>query len=514
MLFAYTENKGSGNNSAIGRQVAWSVTALLWITILVVYRSQVALVVEAWGNLPSHAHGYVVLLVVAYLVWTKRAALAVEPQAPSKAGIMALVLSGAAAFAGEMVSAGVVVQFSVVFMLLSTVWAVMGDRCFRVLFGPLCFLFFAIPFGYDILPTLMDWTANATVIALRASGVPVLQQDRNFVIPSGSWSVVEACAGIRYLLTSFFVGSIFAYITYTKWRKRVIFILFMLLLSLLANWLRAYLIVMAAHLSNNQWGFGLSHLAFGWFIFAFVVMVSFAIGVRWRDPEKHIEKTSAGTAAPARITGGVALLTMALVLGWSQGANYLLSLPPRPVPTLDLSNSLNGLEKVRPTLAVITPYFLGASAIHDATYRFGDNEIGLTVAYYRNQRQGAKLVSVNNVIEPTHTWIWHKSGRMASTGDGIPELRVEYFSKAKAHAVVATVYWIGGRTTSSAMMSKFYQALNLLTGKGDDGAMVVISTTNLGNSEASKALIETFVRDRLPGLLRNLDVIQAGSKQL
>ncbi len=514
MLLASTENTGGGNNSAIGRRLAWSVTVLVWITILVVYRSQVALVVEAWGNLPSHAHGYVVILVVAYLVWNKRNALAGVPLVPSTVGILALVLSGAAAFAGEMVSAGVVVQFAIVFMLLSTVWAVMGGCCFRILFGPLCFLFFAIPFGKDILPTLMDWTADVTVIALRASGVPVLQQDRFFVIPSGSWSVVEACSGIRYLLTSFFVGSIFAYITYTRWYKRLIFVLFMLFLSLLANWLRAYVIVMAAHLSSNQWGLGMSHLAFGWIIFAFAVVVSFAIGARWHDPEIHIEKTPAGAAAPASITASVALLTMALVLGWSQGAHYLLNLPPRPVPTLDLSSSLQGLEKVSPTLAMVAPHLAGASAIHDATYRFEGGEIALTVAYYRNQRQGAKLVSVTNLIEPTHTWTWHRSGRMASMGDGIPEMRVEYYSRAQANAVVATVYWIGGRTTTSDVVSKIYQAINLLMGKGDDGAMVVISATSLGNSVASKALVEAFIRDRLPGVLKNLDVIQAGSNQL
>ena len=36
--------------------------------------------------------------------------------------------------------------------------------------------------------------------------MPVFQEGRNFVIPSGRWSVVEACGGIRYLLTSVFIG--------------------------------------------------------------------------------------------------------------------------------------------------------------------------------------------------------------------------------------------------------------------------------------------------------------------
>jgi hypothetical protein len=32
-------------------------------------------------------------------------------------------------------------------------------------------------------------------------------------------------------------------------------------MPLIANWVRAYVIVMVAHLTDNEWGMGLSHLA-------------------------------------------------------------------------------------------------------------------------------------------------------------------------------------------------------------------------------------------------------------
>ena len=38
---------------------------------------------------------------------------------------------------------------------------------------PLGFLFFAVPFGDFLLPVLMQWTADFTVLALRATGIPV-----------------------------------------------------------------------------------------------------------------------------------------------------------------------------------------------------------------------------------------------------------------------------------------------------------------------------------------------------
>ncbi len=508
MQVTENENKVAEDRLVTSRRFVWSATALVWIAILGIFRSQVALIVEAWSTLPSHAHGFVVLLVVAYLVWGKRKAMAVIPLTPSKAGIVALVVFGAVGFAGEMVSAAVVAQFAVVFMLHAAVWAVMGGRAFRILFGPLCFLLFAIPFGYDILPTLMDWTANATVFGLRASGVPVLQENRFFIIPSGSWSVVEACSGIRYLLTSLFVGSIYAYLTYTRWQKRLVFLIWMLVLPILANWLRAYTIVMVAHHTNNQWGLGMSHLALGWVIFAVTMIGSFAVGLRWQDPEIRPEKNLLGTVVPVGFTAVATLLSVLIVLGWNQLANSIRNQPPRPVPVLDLSNALNGLDKVQPTAPRVVPQFVGAAVTYEAAYHYDDGEVALTIAYYRNQQQGSELINIHNLIEPTHSWVWRSSQHWASLAKGIPDLRVETYARSEAQAVVATVYWVGGWTTTSEVVSKIYQAVNLVTGHGDDGAMIVITASDRSSEEVSAARVKAFVLERLPRILKNLDAVQ------
>jgi exosortase len=117
---------------------------------------------------------------------------------------------------------------------------------------PLLFLFFAVPVGDFLLPRLMEWTADFTVQALRLTGIPVFREGQNFVIPSGNWSVVEACSGIRYLIASLTVRTLYAYLTYTSLKRRLTFILVSLLVPILANWFRAYMIVMLGHLSGNK----------------------------------------------------------------------------------------------------------------------------------------------------------------------------------------------------------------------------------------------------------------------
>ena len=274
---------GRGNGAALLLPIL--IVLLVWGAILFSFREQVALVLEAWETLPSHAHGYVVLVVVAYLLWTKWGDLSGVACKPSWKGFVLLVLAGFIAALGDTVAVAAVVQFSIVLMMISAVWALMGGEAFRAVRGPLAFLLFAVPFGHEVLPELMNWTADATVLALRASGVPVFQEGRNFVIPSGRWSVVEACGGIRYLLTSVFIGAVFAYLTYTRTYKRVLFMVWSVVMPLIANWIRAYVIVMVAHLTENEWGMGMSHLALGWVIFGIAVFAGFAVGARWRDPQ-------------------------------------------------------------------------------------------------------------------------------------------------------------------------------------------------------------------------------------
>ena len=99
----------------------------------------------------------------------------------------------------------------------------------------------------------MERTADFTVMALRATGVPVYREGLHFIIPSGAWSVIEACSGIRYLLASVMVGTLFGYLNYQSLKKRVLFMGVAVLTPLIANWLRAYMIVMIGPSPGNSW---------------------------------------------------------------------------------------------------------------------------------------------------------------------------------------------------------------------------------------------------------------------
>jgi exosortase/archaeosortase family protein len=156
-------------------------------------------------------------------------------------------------------------------LVVLAVPAVFGWAVARELTFPLLFLFFAVPVGEFMVPPMMEWTADFTVKALQLTGIPVYREGLQFVIPSGNWSVVEACSGVRYLIASFMVGTLFAYLNYRSSKRRVIFMLVSLAVPIVANWLRAYLIVMVGHLSDNKLAAGVDHLVYGWVFFGVVI---------------------------------------------------------------------------------------------------------------------------------------------------------------------------------------------------------------------------------------------------
>lgn len=173
-----------------------------------------------WWHSETFAHGLAVLPAFGWLVWRARDRVgSLQPQ-PTAWMTLPILAAGSLWLLGGMVSVAAAQHFALFALLVSAFVGVLGWRLSRVLLFPLLFLFFGVPIGEFMLPTLMHYTAEFTVWALRLSGVPVYQEGLHFIVPNGRWSVVEACSGVRYLIASLFVGALYAYLHYTSFKRR------------------------------------------------------------------------------------------------------------------------------------------------------------------------------------------------------------------------------------------------------------------------------------------------------
>ena len=280
---------------------------LLLLAILLVYREAATAMVLIWSRSDTFAHAFLVPPISLWLIWRQRQALAQQVPQPAPWMLPAFAAVALVWLLGELVAVNSVTQLALVAMLVLAVPVVLGFRITWVMLFPLAFLFFSAPVGEFLLPTLIGWTADFTVMALRLSGIPVLREGNQFQIPTGSWSVVEACSGVRYLIASFMVGTLFAYLNYSSAWRRWAFVGVAILVPILANWLRAYMIVMLGHVSGNTLAVGVDHLVYGWAFFGIVIGLMFFIGSRWSEREARFVNSSGSFARSYNSSGGSTL---------------------------------------------------------------------------------------------------------------------------------------------------------------------------------------------------------------
>ena len=463
---------------------------VLWSVLLVAYRDTLVSLAHVWSSSETYAHGYVVPVISLWLVWRVRHRVAGLDTSPSFAALVLMAGAALLWLAGDMVAVNVVTHLAFITLLILTVPATLGWRVTRALTFPLAFLYFAAPVGDFMLPWLMERTADFTVLALRLSGIPVYREGLQFVIPTGNWSVVEACSGIRYLIASLMVGCLFAYLSYNSLRKRWLFMLVALLVPLVANWVRAYLIVMIGHLSGNELATGVDHLIYGWVFFGVVILAMLFIGARWSDPiepDAPIAPSPSHTARAGQQTlwwtaaGALLLVTPHLLLQGLQA-----SIHPSAPHVADVV-PVPPWQVQAPPASTWVPAFQNPSDQSKLTFRATDGRlVDLGISYYRQQSRERKLVSSSNALVVSHDdhWAQVQGGSHSAVADGqalvvqtaILRDRTSSLTADSTRLRVWRFYWVGDRFIASDIRAKLLGAQQLLQGQGDDAAIVVLST--------------------------------------
>lgn len=473
--------------------------ALAWL--LFWYRDTVMSLVDIWRRSDTYAHGYLIAPISAWLIWRHRHHLQGLPVSPSLLGVLAGAVAGFAWLLGELASVDSVSQFALVGMIVSLIWSVMGTAVVRAYAFPIGFLFFLVPFGEFLFPTMMDWTTHFVIGALRLSGVPVYAEGRSLVIPSGSWQVVEGCSGVRYLIASVVVGSLYAYLNYRSLTKRLIFTVVSVVLPILANWVRAWGIVMLGHFSDNKIATGVDHVIYGWVFFGVIMMLLFWVGARWQEDEAPAPVLAAGAvetgASALRARAVWLLVALVAVMAWKP-VLHELGRRGQHGPVQFAEIAVPGWQAVAPrSLPEWKPHYQGMRAEQQAAFSSVGQTVGVYLAYYRDQGPGEELINSENRIllnkDPFWTLASYGSRDLVLGGRPLTVLSTE-IRNADNRLLVWHWYWIGGRWTSSDYVAKAYLAVAQLTGQGDDSAMVAVYVpTQADARRVAEEILSRFV---------------------
>ncbi len=512
-----TADEVSGPIAGVSQGWKHALPALmvLMIGVSLCYRGTLSGMVEIWLRSETFTHCFLIAPISIWLVWRRKEVLARLRPAPSPTVLIAITLGGVAWLLGQLGATNALTQFAVVAFYVLAVPAVLGYRVAATIAFPLAFLFFSVPFGEFVMPQMMETTADFTVLALRLSGIPVYREGLQFVIPSGSWSVVEACSGVRYLIASFTVGTLFAYLNYRSMRRRVIFMVVSLVVPVIANWLRAYMIVMLGHLSSNRLAVGVDHLIYGWIFFGVVIMIMFAIGARWSeeefeqplDAERFAAKPARNAGVPVPYYVVASLAAMILLVPPIIESHIAAAETTAPV-ALTGTIAPQGWSSGGPLLSDLRPEFENPAAERHLAYRKGEDAVGLYVAYFRHQGPGRKMISSESVLVSSGNRQWAQvSGRMRDVALERTTLSFKVAEllgaglrggAGEGRWLVWQVYWIDDHWTSSAAMAKALTVWSRLCGRGDDSAVVLMYTRRIAGDPSAQ--LERFAAAAMPAI--------------
>jgi exosortase len=262
-----------------------------------------------WWSDENYSHGLLVPFVIGYILWHERKRMAnsqIEPRV--WLGVAGVGVSLVMLWTGVAGAELFVQRMSIVVMLASVAIYFWGFRLLRLLAVPLTLFILAIPipqivFNKIAFP-LQLFASQCAVSAMRLFDISVLRQGNVIeLMPLGAHepkrlAVVEACSGIRSLMTLVTLAVVYAYFTGPKrgpksgeqgprssWFRRnfliwraMILVIAAVPIAILTNALRVSGTGVLAHYYGTRVADGFFHTFSGWVIYIAAALLLFATG--------------------------------------------------------------------------------------------------------------------------------------------------------------------------------------------------------------------------------------------
>ncbi len=274
-------------NSLIPRKIQWLILLALLATL---YRD----VLLNWGidlwNDDNYSHGMLIPFISLYFIRSRLDELKQALSRPNFLGLV-VVLSGLALFilgniGGEIFSK----RISLILVIYGLILFLEGKEVAAILRFPVGILFFAVPLPYILynaiaFPLKLIATRFA-VLLLNIYGMPVFHEGNIIHLPHSTLEVVDACSGIRSLMTLITLAFFLACMMHKNFFRRLLVVLLAIPVAVLVNAFRVALNgVMTKYYPDFINGFW--HEFSGWLLFitSFILLwlLSYLLKERKKD---------------------------------------------------------------------------------------------------------------------------------------------------------------------------------------------------------------------------------------
>jgi exosortase D (VPLPA-CTERM-specific) len=453
--------------------------------------------VRRWSVQEEYSHGFLIPVIVAWLLWTRRDALVASIGRPSWTGPALILLAAVMHIIGKLSALFVLSQVGFIVALIGIVLGLGGYSLLKVTFVPIIFLLFAIPSPYFI-DAMLTYRLQLISSELGASFIKLLQIPvylEGNVIDLGTYKlqVVEACSGLRYLYPLMSLGFLAAYLFQAPLWQRALVFLSTIPITIVMNSLRIGIVGILVDNFGPQDADGFLHMFEGWIIFiacAGVLVAEMTLLARFGLGKGFFAvfyssavQASLPQGQGARSLSRAPLVSCFLLLCAAGLATVFVSarheiLPEHssfasfPTTLGEWHGRMSSLDA--PTLQALglTDYILSDYVRKDG------RQVNFYVAYYASQRSGLSPHSPSVCI-PGNGWqitdLQRTHYRNSDSSVSLPMNRV-IISKGSEKELV--YYWFEerGMKIANEYLSKLYLLRDAMFKNRTDGALVRLTT--------------------------------------
>lgn len=467
----------------MGRVPAWNRSVPLLLVTVAAYFQTWSDLWPYWENKnATYTHGTLIALIAILLVWRARRSFVGVPAKANLAALPVVLLLSATWFVAARANVFIIHAMLWPLLAFAIVWAGVGWRAASLLAFPLGFLYFAIPFWDYLKPPLQVVSAYMVGILTGLVGVPGYVEGPYIVLPGTTILIALDCSGAHFLSVAFAVGALAVKFRGDGLRTGILIMVLAGALSMVFNWLRILLIVLAYLNPSLQHSLEtMGHLTFGWWVFALDLIV-FALVLRL-VPSSNAAKEAPPPLQPAQelpvlatgVTGVAFVAATALLLPVSSWAAHLTEDYPA---SLASPIALPGLTGPVAPDARWQPRFDGAAWAHRAAYMEPD---GRVLELYRNeyhrQSQGNELISRGAPLFDPALFATRTSQVVRLNGaDRSPfeVTRIELRDRSGRAWTGLYLYIVGDDIVASASQAQFLTALHSLYGRPATGVLAMM----------------------------------------
>ena len=477
----------------------WFTGVLISALLVWMFSPELRYMVSQWDSVEEFSYGYLIPVVVLFLLWQKSDVLARMEFEGSWLGVVVIVLGASMYAIGQLSTINVIAQYAFLIVLYGVILAFMGWRGFKIITMPLLILVFMIPLPQFFFAQLSSqfqlMSSEIGVAVIRLFGISVFLEGNVIDLGIYKLQVVEACSGLRYLFPLMVFGFILAYFFKAAWWKRTIVFLSTIPITIFMNSFRIGVIGVTVNYWGEEMAEGFLHDFEGWVIFmASTVILAFEIWLFARlSKDKRPLRQVFGLELPASTPKNAEVknralkkqfLTALVVVGVFSVASA--SMPEReevvpsradfgefPLSLGDWKGKSDRLDQIYVDVLKFNDYAL-------INYVDGNKQlINFYVAYYASQRGGQSAHSPRSCL-PGGGW------KIASLKQqAIPETQVNGNPLTINRAMIEkgdekqlVYYWFQqrGRVIDNEYLVKWYLFWDALTRNRTDGALVRITT--------------------------------------